>query len=115
MHVSGAGTYRAGVWPVLLVVVSFVFHLWGWEQGSLTSRCVSTRGWWWPGRKWGGGGDGRGGSGGGEVVMAGEEVGRRWWRVGERGWLGSGGRGGGVGGLAWVPSTCVETVSIPNV
>ena len=42
---------RAGVWPVSLVVVSFVFHLWGWEQGSLASRCVSTRGWWWPGRK----------------------------------------------------------------
>ena len=70
------------------------------------------------------GGDGRGGRWGG-VVMAGEKVG--WGRGGgggdggQRGGraegleLGSGGRGGGVGGLAWVPSTCVETVSIPNV
>ena len=46
---SGAGTYRAGVWPVSLIVVSFFFYLWGWEQGSLA--CISTRGWWWPGRE----------------------------------------------------------------
>ena len=72
------------------------------------------------------------------VVMAGQEVGWRvvegggggWWRRmveeggehggGQRGRraegeLGSGGGGGGVGSLAWVLSTCVETVSIPNV
>ena len=116
---SGAGTYRAGVWPVSFVVVSFWLLVFGVgskgtqlvgasavEGGGGRGRSMVEGGGGGGWERGDGGGWGRGGGGGGGGQHGGRAEGLE---------LGSGGGGGGVGSFAWVPSTCVETVSIPNV
>ena len=75
---SGAETCRAGVWPVMLIVIGFRLGIWGWQQGSSGSAVEGAGGWGGSGV---GGGDGRGGSG----VKGGDGRGGSWvdgWGVG---------------------------------